>query len=233
MTTQEKTSLEVSRRDVLGKKVSRLRREGMTPANIYGNHIDSVAIQLPTEQFRQYLRGHARNEMIHLQVDGEERPTFIRAIQRNPVTDQILHIDFLQVSLDHKVRLEVAVHVTGVAPAVDAHGGIITHALTSVQVEALPTNIPESLTADISVLTELGQSLHVSDLLAPEGVDILTDSETVVARIDIPAAERAEEDEAEEGEEGEEREEGEGEEGEGEKTEGEDEESEGGRGGRR
>ena len=224
MTTEEKTSLEVSRRDVLGKKVSRLRREGLTPANIYGNQIDSVAIQLSTEQFRQFLRGHSRNEMIHLQVDGEERPTFIRAIQRNPVTDQILHVDFLQVSLDHKVRLEVTVHITGVAPAVDAHGGIITHALTSVQVEALPTNIPESLTADISILTELGQSLHVSDLSAPEGVDVLTDPETVVARIDIPAAERAEEDEAAEGEEvegeeveGEEGEKAEGEEGEGER----------------
>ena len=225
MTTEEKTSLEVSRRDVLGKKVSRLRREGLTPANIYGNQIDSVAIQLSTEQFRQFLRGHSRNEMIHLQVDGEERPTFIRAIQRNPVTDQILHVDFLQVSLDHKVRLEVTVHITGVAPAVDAHGGIITHALTSVQVEALPTNIPESLTADISILTELGQSLHVSDLSAPEGVDVLTDPETVVARIDIPAAERARSDgaaEAEGGEEGggcegEEGEKAEGEEGEGER----------------
>ena len=224
MTTEEKTSLEVSRRDVLAKKVSRLRREGLTPANIYGNQIDAVAIQLSTEQFRQFLRGHSRNEMIHLQVDGEERPTFIRAIQRNPVTDQILHVDFLQVSLDHKVRLEVTVHITGVAPAVDAHGGIITHALTSVQVEALPTNIPESLTADISILTELGQSLHVSDLSAPEGVNVLTDPETVVARIDIPAAERAEEDEAAEGEEvegeeveGEEGEKAEGEEGEGER----------------
>lgn len=226
MVTKEKASIEVARRDVLGKKVSRLRREGMTPANIYGNHIESVAAQLSTEEFRQFLRGHSRNEIIYLKIDGEDRPTFIRDIQRNPVTDQVLHVDFLQVSLDHKVRLEVAVHVTGVAPAVDTHGGIITHALTSLQVEALPTNIPESLTADISVLTELGQSLHVSDLIAPEGVDILTDPETVVARIDIPAAERAEEEEGEEGVEGEagvegeEGEEGAAEEGEGEEGEG-------------
>lgn len=226
MVTKEKVSIEVARRDVLGKKVSRLRREGMTPANIYGNHIESVPIQLSTEQFRLFLRGHSRNEIIYLKIDGEDRPTFIRDLQRNPVTDQILHIDFLQVSLDHKVRLEVAVHVTGVAPAVDTHGGIITHALMSLQVEALPTNIPESITADISVLTELGQSLHVSDLIAPEGVDILTDPETVVARIDIPAAERAEE-----GEEGEEAVEGaaavEGEAGEAKEAEGEEGESAG------
>ena len=69
MITKEKTSLEVARRDVLGKKVSRLRREGMTPANIYGNHIDSVAVQLSTEQFRLLLRGHSRNEIIYLKVD--------------------------------------------------------------------------------------------------------------------------------------------------------------------
>jgi large subunit ribosomal protein L25 len=195
MTTQTKTQLSVSRRDVLGKKVARLRREGQTPANIYGLHVESVAITVSTEEFRHFVRGHGRNEIIYLNIDGEERPTFIRDIQRNPVTDQILHIDFLQVSLDHKVRLEVPVHLEGTPPALDL-GGILTHALNSVSVEALPTNIPSALTLDVSALTELGQSLHVSSLVAPEGVDILTDPETVVARIDIPAAERAEEEAA-------------------------------------
>jgi large subunit ribosomal protein L25 len=196
MVTTEKSALNVARREVLGKKVSKLRRDGITPANIYGQGVESVAIQLSTDEFRHFVRGHGRNEIIYLSVDGEERPTFIREVHRNPVTDQILHIDFLQVSLDRKVHLEVPVHLTGMSPAVDTFGGILTHALTAVEVEALPTNVPSELVADVSVLTELGQSLHVSALVAPEGVDILTDPETVVARIDIPAAERAEEEEA-------------------------------------
>jgi large subunit ribosomal protein L25 len=210
MVTKEKLVLSVTRRDVLGKKVSKLRRDGTIPANVYGKHHDSVAIQMPTEEFRHFLKDHGRNEIIYLQLDQEERPTFIRNIQRNPVTDQILHVDFLQVSLDQKVRLEVPIHLIGTAPAVDTHGGILTHVLNRMDVEALPTNIPAYLEADVSVLQEMGQSLHVSSLIAPEGVDFLADPETVVARIDIPAAERAEE-EAEELAEGEE---AEGEEGE-------------------
>jgi large subunit ribosomal protein L25 len=204
MAQQTKSALKVARREVLGKKVSQLRRQGVTPANIYGNHVDSVAIQLSTDEFRTFVRGHGRNEIIYLSVDGEERPTFIREVHRNPVTDMILHIDFLQVSLDQKVKLEVPVHLIGMSSAVDTFGGVLTHQLNSISVEALPTNIPSMFEADISVLTELGQSLHVSSLVAPEGVDILTDPESVIARIDIPAAERAEEVEAVAGEEGEE-----------------------------
>ena len=90
MVTKTKASIEVARRDVLGKKVSQLRRSGLTPANLYGKHVDSVAIQFGSEEFRQFLRGHSRNEIIYLKIDGEDRPTFIRDIQRNPVTDQIL-----------------------------------------------------------------------------------------------------------------------------------------------
>jgi large subunit ribosomal protein L25 len=192
MVTKEKTALSVTRREVLGKNVAKLRRAGQTPANIFGREIDSIAIQVPSEDFRHFVRGHGRNEIIYLQLDGEERPAFIRDIQRNPVTDQVLHIDFLQVSLDHKVRLEVPVHLEGTPPALDL-GGILTHALNTVSVEALPTNIPSAFVIDVSVLTEMGQSIHLAAIEPPEGVDILTDLETVVARIDIPAAERAEE----------------------------------------
>jgi large subunit ribosomal protein L25 len=229
MVTTEKSALKVAKRDVLGKKVSKLRREGVTPANIFGKEIESIAIQLSTDEFRHFVRGHGRNEIIYLNVDGEDRPTFIRNVQQDPVSDEILHIDFLQVDLTQKVRLEVPVHITGTPPALDL-GGILTHALNSVDVEALPTNIPSELIVDVSILTELGQSVHVDTIVPPEGVDILTDPETVVARIDIPAAEKAEEEEAVEGEEGEEveGEEGEGAEGEGEEAGGGESEEESG-----
>jgi len=190
----EKSMLTVARRETLGKKVRALRRLGNTPANIYGHGVESVAVQLPTEDLRHLLHDHSRNEIVYLQVDGEsERPAFIRDIQRNPVTDVILHVDFLQVSLTSKVKIDVPIHLTGLSPAVDTYGGVLVHQLSSVQVEALPTNIPTSIKISVEGLTELEMSLHVSDLVAPEGTVILADPETVIARVATPAAERAEE----------------------------------------
>ena len=124
----------------------------------------------------------------------------MRDIQRNPVTDQILHVDFMQISLQERVRLEVSIHFSGFAPAVDTHGGILTHSMNEILVEALPTSIPSSIEIDVSSLTEIGQSIHVRDIVPPADVVIISEPESVVVRVDLPAAERAEEVEAVEGE---------------------------------
>ena len=204
MTQDTKTRLKLARRATLGKKVRALRREGIIPANIYGHNVESVPVQLSSEELRQLLRHHSRNEIIYVQIEGEERPTFVRDVQRNPVSDQIVHVDFMQISLTEKVRLEVPVHFSGVSPAVSTYGGIVTHALTSVMVEALPTSVPSVIDIDISEMTEIGQSIHVGDLPAMEGVEMVTDEGAVIVRIDLPAAERAEEVEAAAAAEGEE-----------------------------
>jgi large subunit ribosomal protein L25 len=204
MTTETKALLTVVRRETLGKKVRAMRRAGTVPANIYGRHVESLAVQVSFDDLRSLLRHHNRNDILYVQVDGEERPTFIRDVQRNPVSDKILHVDFLQISLTEKVRMEVPIHIVGKAPAVETYGGILTHPSTEVMVEALPLNIPNMLEIDVSGLTEIGQTLHASDLVAPEGVTIIHPDQTLV-RVDLPAAERAEETEAAavaEGEEG-------------------------------
>jgi large subunit ribosomal protein L25 len=202
MAQETKTQLHLVRRDVIGKKVRALRRQGIIPANIYGHNVDSLAVQVGSDELRLLMKRHSRNEIIYVQVDGRERPTFVRDVQRNPVTDQIVHVDFLQISLTEKVRLEVPVHFSGVAPAVTTFGGIVTHATNQVLVEALPAAVPSVIEVDISDLTEIGQSIHVGDLTEMEGVAFLTDAGSVIVRIDLPAAERAEEAEvAAEGEE--------------------------------
>jgi large subunit ribosomal protein L25 len=208
MTQDTKTQINVVPRTVLGKKVRALRRAGVIPANIYGHNVPSVAVELASEELRLLMKGHGRTEIVYVQLDGEERPTFIKEIQRNPVTDQILHVEFLQISLKNKVKIEVPIHLIGLPPAVDNLGGILSHHLNSIIVEALPTSIPSSIDVDVTGLIDIGQSIHVSDLIAPEGVEILHEPESVVARIDLPAAERAEEaaegaEEAAEGEAGE------------------------------
>jgi large subunit ribosomal protein L25 len=205
--TRTRTELKVAPRDVLGKKVKALRRQGVTPANIYGSHVDSQSIQLSTEELRHIIKTAGRNDIVYLRLDGDDpRPTFIRDVQQNPVTDAILHVDFLQISLREKVKADVPIHLVGLAPAVDTFGGILMHGLDHVSVEALPTEVPSFIEVDVTSLAEINAALHVSDVPVPEGVTILTDVEQVIAKVAPPAVEPepeiAEEGEAVEGEEG-------------------------------
>ncbi|MFQ5473881.1 MAG: 50S ribosomal protein L25 [Dehalococcoidia bacterium] len=204
----QKTEVEVTAREVLGKKVKTLRRRGITPANIYGNKIESRSIEIRSDDLAKILKEAGRNEIVFLSLDGEERPTFVHEVQRNPVTDAILHVDFLQIDLTKKVKIDVTVHLVGVAPAVDTHQGILVQALGHVTVEALPSAVPSLIEVDVAVLEEIDQALHVSDLRVPEGVEIVTDPDQMIAKVEPPVVEVVEEVEVEEGlEEGEEAEE--------------------------
>jgi large subunit ribosomal protein L25 len=188
--TRTRTELKIEPREMLGKKVKVLRRQGLTPANIYGSHVDSQSIQVSTEELRHVLKTAGRNDIIYLRLDGDDpRPTFVRDIQQNPVTDVILHVDFLQISLREKVRADVPIHLVGLAPAVDTYQGILMHGLDHVTVEALPTEVPSFIEVDVTSLVEINQALHVSDVPAPDGVTILTDVEQVIAKVAPPAVE--------------------------------------------
>lgn len=202
---RQRTELKVTPREVLGKKVRALRREGLTPANIYGAKVESTAVQVLTEELRHVLKTAGRNDIVYLRLDGDDpRPTFVRDIQQNPVTDAILHVDFLQISLRDKVKADVPIHLVGLSPAVDTFGGILMHGLDHVSVEALPTEVPSFVELDVSPLLEINQALHVSDLQLPEDVTLLTDPEQVVAKVAPPAVEpEPEVEEEEEGVEGE------------------------------
>jgi large subunit ribosomal protein L25 len=189
---------------VLGKKVKTLRREGITPANIYGNNVESQAVQVSTEELRHVIKTAGRNDIVYLRLDGDDpRPTFVRDIQQNPVTDAILHVDFHQISLREKVKADVPIHLVGLSPAVDTYGGILMHVLDHISVEALPTEVPSFLEIDVSSLLEINDALHVSQVDLPEDVTLLTDPEQIVAKVAPPAVEpepEAEEEEAVEGE---------------------------------
>jgi len=212
MVQKTKVELDVTAREVLGKKVKLLRKDGVTPANIYGNGIESRAIQIPSDELLRVLQAAGRSEIVYVSLDGEERPTFVYGVQRNPVTDLILHVDFLQIDLTKKVKIDIPVHIVGAAPAVETYQGILVHSLDHVTVESLPTDVPSDLEVDVSVLEEIDQSLHVSDLTTPEGVEILTDGRQMIAKVEPPAVEVVDEptvdEELLEGEEGEVPEEG-------------------------
>lgn len=210
MVQKSRVELTVTPREVLGKKVKALRRQGITPANVYGSTIDSVAVQVPSADLAHVLKTAGRNDIVFLQLDGgEPRPTFVHAIQRNPLTDAILHVDFLQIDLKKKIKIDVPLHLEGLAPAVETHQGILVQSADYVTVEALPSEIPSFLVVDVSVLEEIDSALHVSDLTLPEGVEMVTDGEVLIAKVAPPVIEKVEEEVEEELAEGEEAAEGE------------------------
>jgi len=192
-------SLSAAPRTVLGKKVKALRRTGVTPANVYGHKVDSTAVQADTVELTHLLRAAGRNAIIDLTVEGESaaRTVVVRNIDRNPVTSQILHIDFFQVSMTEKMKAEVRVVLTGTSPAVADLQGVLLQMIESVAVEALPGDIPSEFEVDVSVLTQLESSIHVRDLRVDESkVTITTDPDVVLARVASPRLATVEEEEA-------------------------------------
>ena len=188
--TQAATRIElaVEPRSIVGKKVKTLRRQGITPANIYGHGIPSQAVQVLTPDLARTIRAVGRNTMLQLHVEGERkrRPVFVRSVQRDPITDEFLHIDFYQVSLKEKIRLEVPLIIVGEAPAVSVQHGILLQSVNAIAMEGLPTDLPPHIEVDVSGLMEIDDAIHVKDLEVSPDVTLLIDPELVVAKVAAP-----------------------------------------------
>lgn len=193
----------VEPRAVTGRRVRRLRREGTIPANIYGRGIASTAVQLPFADARTMLHAHGHNVLIQVQVGGEPspRPVVIRAVDSEPLTGALRHIDFYQVDLSRPITGDVPVVLVGEAPAVERHRGILVHTTDSVQVEALPSDMPERLEVSVEGLREFDEDVKVRDMVVPPGVRVLTDEEVTLAHIARPRLIEGEEEAVPEGEE--------------------------------
>ncbi len=182
-------------RSVWGKKVARLRRAGITPANIYGHRVPSTAIELNTQELERLVRRAGRTALVNLRVEGEPEPraVLVREVQRKPTTDQLLHVDFLQVSMEEPIRVVVPLVAVGHAPVLDTVECVVVENLASVEVECLPRDIPQQIVVDMSVLTSTESSIHVRDLTPPPGVTILTDPDVVLFSVTLKgvAAEEA------------------------------------------
>ncbi len=200
-------------REIHGKKVKRLRREGLVPGVVYGPVVDeTVSVSVNEREFRKFYMAHGHSTIFTLKWDGGSQPVLIREVQVDPVRQDMLHIDFFAPNMMVVLRQSVAVSLHGASEEIEA-GGVLQHALNEIEVEALPADLPSEIVVDISGLTSIGDSLHVRDITAPANVTILTDPDTTVASVIHMAAEEepAEEEEGEETE-GEEAAEGEAEE---------------------
>ena len=190
----------------------RYRRAGHVPAVVYGLESESLSVNVNARELDRLLHGASgANTLITLQLDAGDALTLARQIQRHPTRGDLVHVDFVRVRRDVAVSAEVPLHVEGEPPGA-RQGGMLEQLLFTVTVEAMPGNIPDSLTVDISAL-ELGDQLHVSDLPVPAGVTLQHEPEELVVQVAIPRG-LAEDEEGAEGE-GEEGAEGEGETGSG------------------
>lgn len=187
----QKLILKADKRTILGSKVKQLRRQGIIPANLFGKTIDSQAIQVNAVDFNRAFKEAGETSLIWVKVEGEdkERPTLVSGIAANPISGDTLHIDFHQVNLKEKVTANVPVEIIGESELVNTNVAVLSQSLNEIEVEALPTDIPESIVFDISSLKEIGDQLKVSDAKVAEGIEIKTDPEQMVVSLQEPQKE--------------------------------------------
>jgi large subunit ribosomal protein L25 len=201
----EKVIIPAEKREVVGKKVKVLRREGKLPAIIYGHGIDPINIVLDAREASRTLAKATSSSLITIELDGKQYPTLVREKQLNFIRNSLIHVDFLAVSMTEKITANVGVQVVGEAPAVKEYGAILVTGLTELEVECLANDLPERFTVDVSGLTEISSGVYVKDVTPPPNVEILSDPEEVIvvatAMVEEEIEEEVEEEELLEGEE--------------------------------
>jgi large subunit ribosomal protein L25 len=184
----EKVVFKASRRNVIGKQVRALRRQGQLPAVIYGHHVEPLPISLNAHDAAMRIPRVSSSQLITLDVDGTPHTVLVRERQRHPVTENFLHIDFLEVSMTEKIRITVSLQFTGDAPAVKLYNGIVIPSLEQIEVECLPDDLPNLIEVSLSGLTEIGDMLYVRDLQTPARVTVLQDPNEVIVAVTAPAS---------------------------------------------
>jgi large subunit ribosomal protein L25 len=187
MADGQRPTLDVDDRTERGTRAAkRLRREGYVPGVVYGGKDgDCTSFKVNWRTLRQVLVGGSA--LIDLKVGGKTRPVIVKDQQQHPVRDELLHIDLLEVRLDEKIQTQVSVHLEGAeeAPGIK-EGGVLEHITHQLNIEALPTDIPEAIVVDVSGL-EIAATMHLSEITPPQGVTFLDDPEdTILATVVVP-----------------------------------------------
>lgn len=189
----EKLVINATKRDVIGKKVGVLRREGKLPGVIYGHHFDPEPILMELKEATKVLSNTTSSSIITIMLDGKEHSALVREIQRNYIKNTLLHVDFQAVSLTEKLHAKVNIELVGTAPAVRDFNGVVVEGVNAINVEALPADLPERFVVDISSLANIGDAIFLKDLKISDKVTLLDDPEEMVVLITSPAAEEVEE----------------------------------------
>jgi large subunit ribosomal protein L25 len=181
----KRLELEVLKREVKGKKVRFLRRGGLVPCNIYGHGIESQPVQVEARKLGQIIARAGGTDLIALKIGGTDTPgmVLIRDVQRNPMTGEPIHVDFYQVNMAEKLKADVPLVFIGTAPALKLKNVSLLHAMTALQIEALPDDLPHNIEVDISSLALPEQSIHVKDLKVSSKITILADPDQMLIKV--------------------------------------------------
>ncbi len=188
----QEIKLKAQKREIVGRKVKKIRKEGLIPANVYGKKTKSLAIALQIEDFEKVYAEAGETGVVKLSVEGEkeERPILIQNLQKDPVTEEALHVDLRQIILTEKITAKVPVEIVGEAPAAQQKIGILIQTVSEIEVEALPMDLPEKFTVDVSKLANVGDEIIVKEITVDRSkVQLNAEDNLVVAKIEPLAAE--------------------------------------------
>lgn len=179
----DKVSLKVELRTVFGKKLNKVRKQGLAPANIYGPDFKSKAISVVYKDLIKTYRVVGKTGVVYLSLDKENIPVLITSVQKHPLTRSFIHVDFRKIDLSKKIEASVPVVAVGVSEAVSQKGGVLLIQSDTLLIEALPESIPHEIEVDISSIKEIGQEIKVSDLKKSDKYEIKTPAEKVIVGV--------------------------------------------------
>ena len=177
----EKVLIKAEKRTITGKKVKNLRIAGKVPAVIYGSKLKSIPITLDKRDTTNTLNKTSGSTILTIDIEGEEHAALVREIQQDYIKGELLHVDFLAVSLKEKLRTNVSVSLIGEAPVLEEYSALIVSGLDQIEVECFPQDLPEVIEVDVSILEELGAAIYVKDIPTIEDVEFLSDPEDLIA----------------------------------------------------
>ena len=187
-------TLAAAHREVTGKAVSRLRKQGLLPGVVYGHGVDSSNVSVDAHEFDLLRKHTGPNVLVDLSVDGKKaKPVLINTVQVHPVHRRPVHIDLFLVRMTEELTVDVPLVATGESTAVTQLNGTLLHQTETVRVRALPDHLPQSIEYSIEGLEDFESTVHVRDLSIPSDVTLLTDPDEVVARVQAPRIEVEEE----------------------------------------
>lgn len=167
----------------VGHQVKKLRKEGGIPATVYGHKYKSQSLSIKADTFFTLYKEAGETTLIDLTIKDSTVPVLIHNVQKHPVNQTILHIEFFKVNLTEKIKAHIPVVLVGTSPAVDQHLGNLLTVVQEIEVEALPDELPESITVDISSLANVDDEIMVESITIPHGVTLLTETKEVIVKI--------------------------------------------------
>jgi len=171
------------------EKPNKLRQEGKIPAVVYGKNFENISIAIPKVAFNHIFKEAGTSNLIEMEVEGNKFKTLIHQYQSDSLTGEITHVDFLKINMKEKIHAEIPLTFVGESTAViDLEGSLITP-VDQIEIECLPADLPSEISVDISILDDFEKNIKVSDLKIPEGVEVLSDLEEIIAFIQAPRSE--------------------------------------------